>query len=303
MTHHSKSVRAASAGVVLTMIVMAALCCTSAVCIPAIAHTSFENGRRFAAIPAMAAVVKPIWSVPPDSAAGTGSPSHVMVSASPKYELPNQAYPLNKASQMKLTPALAAERVHEDAEHVRASSSGVVAMGTAAIPPAGQLHMMPTTLSGQLLCSPLANGEAAPLLEQLSKASSSSPSHQRKQLVSPSYRAAGQLAAQQDDQTTAVEVAPATVTANVSSSGSSEGLSSGEDNHGVILSSGVITSFTVSFIFAGLLLIMVLAEVCAMVSAFMERRRMRAAQDLKGADNPVEPKYGDFRDTAVDVSV
>ncbi|CAJ1990409.1 hypothetical protein conserved [Leishmania donovani] len=301
MTRHSKSVRAASAGVVLAMIVMAALCCTSAVCAPATARTSFENGRRFAAIPEMPAVVKQIWSVPPNSAAGAGRPSHVMVNAPPKYEWADQEYPPNSASQTELTLALAAERVHKDADHVRASSPGVVAMNTAAIAPADQPHIMPAALPAQLLRSPLANGEAAPSLEQLSKVLSLLPSHQRKQLVQPSYRATGQLAVEQDGQKIAVEVAPAALTAYAGSSGSSEGSTSREDNRGAILSSGVIASFTVALTFAGLLLILVLAEACAMASAFMEDRRMRATRDAKGADNPVEPKNGDFRDTAVDV--
>ncbi|CAG9577363.1 conserved hypothetical protein [Leishmania major strain Friedlin] len=301
MTRRSKFVRAASAGVALTMIVMATLCCTSAVCVPATARTNFENGRRFAAIPEIPAVVKQIWSVPPASDEGAGSPLHVMVSAPSKYELAGQEYPPNSASRIECTLPLVVERVHKDADHAHASSPGVVAMDTAAIAPADQPHIMPAALPAQLLRSPLANGEAAPTLKPLSKTLSLLPIHQRKQLVSPSYRAAGQLAAHQGGQKAAVEVAPAAVTANASSSGSSEGSSSREDNHGVILSSGVIASFTVAFIFAGLLLILVLAEACAMVSAFMAHRRMRAARDVEGADNPIEPKCADFRDTAVDV--
>ncbi|GET90174.1 hypothetical protein, conserved [Leishmania tarentolae] len=299
MTHQRKSVRAVSTGLVPTMVLMIALCCTSAVCIPATVHRTFENRHEFSAIPQVHSAGKQIGSVLPGSTAGRGSPSRIMAEAYPKYKLTDQEHPPSRASQMKFTLTMVEEgRAYENADQAHTFSPGPGAVDTAATTPAGRPHIMPSALPVQILRSPLANGETAPSMGQLNRAPSLSPSRQRKQLVTPSYRAAGQLEAQEGSQQTAVEVTPAEATGGASSS---EGLPSEEGNYGPILSSGVIASFAVALVFATLLLILVLTEACTMFCSYMKHRRTRAARDAKGADSSNEPMHGDFRDTAADV--
>ncbi|CAJ1029088.1 hypothetical protein, conserved [Leishmania lindenbergi] len=296
MTHHSHSARTASVAVALTMIVMAALCCTSAECISATPHTRFESERLLVRILESSEAVTQIRSAPPGTAEGTGSLLRVMANALPEHSSPNPERRPDETSQVRFTLAFAAGRVHEAANQARAVSPGVVAMGAVATTPAGKSPTLQSSLSVQLSHRPLANGEEVHSVEQLNKASPLSPSHQRKQLVPSSYKAAGQLSAQQGSlKGTATEavLVPRTVSIN-----SSEGVLSSEGDYGAVLSSGVIASFTVALVFAGLLLILVLVEVCAMVIASVKHRRMRATREAKDADGPAELKCGDFRDTA-----
>lgn len=94
--------------------------------------------------------------------------------------------------------------------------------------------------------------------------------------------------------------------ANASSSSSSAAASitaTAAEEYGTILSGGVIASVTVALVFACFLLVLVLIEVVQNVSDFVEHRRMVAYRKSKGVDDPSEPKFGDFRDTAVNTQV
>ncbi|CAJ1010145.1 hypothetical protein Q4I28_005459 [Leishmania naiffi] len=291
MTHHSHSARTASVAVALTMMVMAALCCTPAECTPATPHTRFENEHQLVRILKSSEAVTPIRCAPPGPAEGTGSLLRVMANALPAHASPNPEGRPDETSQVRSTLAFAAGRLHEAANQARAVSPGVVATT-----PAGKSLTLQASLSVQLSHSPLANEEEVHSVEQLNKASPLSPSHQRKQLVPSSYKATGQLSTQQSSlKGTATEavLVPRTVSIN-----SSEGVLSSEGDYGAVLSSGVIASFTVALVFAGLLLILVLVEVCAMVIGSVKHRRMRATREAKGPDGPAELKRGDFRDTA-----
>ncbi|KAG5500002.1 hypothetical protein GH5_04142 [Leishmania sp. Ghana 2012 LV757] len=272
MPRHSKYVRMTSVAVVLTVIGLAALSCTPALCISATEPASFELSRLLERIPQMSAAAK----------------------AFPPYALPQIARLNGDTPQMEPAQTFLVEPVHDDASKIRAVSPDVITTGAAAAASAEQLHKLPTSLSAQLLHSPLATGEVVHPLVQLHKASPSLPIHQRQQLVLSSYRAAGHLSAQQDgNKAVAVEVTATSKRTITDTSSASEGDSSSEAIYGTILSGGVIASFTAALVFASVLLTFVLVEVCAMISAFMERRRMRAARQTKDAAVLAEPRYGD----------
>ncbi|KAG5475179.1 hypothetical protein CUR178_04630 [Leishmania enriettii] len=272
MPRHSKYVRMTSFAVVLAVIGLAALSCTPALCISATESASFERIRLHERIPQMSAAAK----------------------AFPPYALPQNARLKGETPQMEPAQTFLVKQMHGDMSEIRAVSPDVTTMGDAAAASAEQLHKLPASLSAQLLHSPLANGEAVHPLMQLHEASPSLPIHQRQQLVLSSHRAVGHLSAQQDGhKVVAVEVTVTSKRRITDASSASERDSSSEAIYGTILSGGVIASFTAALIFASVLLTFVLVEVREMISAFMERRRMRAARQTKDAADLAQPQYGD----------
>ncbi|KAL7699616.1 hypothetical protein NQL31_002634 [Lotmaria passim] len=96
----------------------------------------------------------------------------------------------------------------------------------------------------------------------------------------------------------------ASSTASVASSSSisiADGPAATVEKHGTILSGGVIASVTVALVFACFLLVLVFIEVVTSISDFVEHRRKLAYTKAHGGDDPAEPKFGDFRDTAVNM--
>jgi hypothetical protein len=78
---------------------------------------------------------------------------------------------------------------------------------------------------------------------------------------------------------------------------------SAAEKYGSILSDGVIASVTIALVFACFLLVLVAIEMATNISDFVEHRRMVALRKPENGDDPCEPKYGDFRDTAVNLKV
>lgn len=71
--------------------------------------------------------------------------------------------------------------------------------------------------------------------------------------------------------------------------------------YGSPLTAGVIAAIVIAIVFGSCLVVLVGLEAVSMICDLIDNRRMRAARKSSGAENPAEPKYGDKRDTALDV--
>ncbi|KPA85156.1 hypothetical protein ABB37_01533 [Leptomonas pyrrhocoris] len=90
-------------------------------------------------------------------------------------------------------------------------------------------------------------------------------------------------------------------TTNTSSPASKH--STAAEEYVTVLSGGVIASVTIALVFACALLVLVLIEMVTSIAEFVEHRRVLASHKSRISDDPAEPKYGDFRDTAVNLQV
>lgn len=95
------------------------------------------------------------------------------------------------------------------------------------------------------------------------------------------------------------DASPAAASAEIASTDSA--VPSTEAKTGTILSGGVIASATIVLVFACLLVGLVLIEMGTIINGYLEHRRWKQYRMSKNGDDPAEPKYGDFRDTAGNV--